>query len=270
MTLNTNSFHSIESNNKELFAEIAEYTSLLLPLLPKNANIAIDGPIATGKDTIGEMLESLGLLFVNAGDFYRSIAARFKEYAYASAEDREEFIERLLASHELNLNLQLYKGNIHYIVNDIDVTDNIGLNETSNNVSLFSKIESVQDFVIHKIQEFSKKYRVILAGRVMGIYVMPEAMFHIELDAPLEIRAERRYKQLVSKGGSHPDYATLLEEVTAREEIDQQNIAYVKSKRTKDTPHPKYHIRIDTTGKNEYEVFLEVLKFMYNVLSTNK
>jgi len=248
--------------------EIEKYTSLVRSLLPKNTNIAVDGGIATGKDTLGEVLaQKLGLIFVNAGDGYRSIAARFHEYADKSIEEREKFIKNLIQTNKLDLNIVMKDGKIHFLVHGEDMTNNIDFNETATIVSLFSPIAGMHTYVSEKIREFSKQYGVVMAGRDIGLYVLPHAHFHFELTAPLSVRIKRRYKQLKALG-EKINLISAYKQIAAREKKDNEMIQEIKNKIPKDFPTPQHHLVIETRNKNEQKVLLEVLKFMYNTITS--
>lgn len=259
---------SIERKEQELLAEIAWYVTQVRNLLPPNTNIAVDGGIATGKDTLGEVLaQKLGLIFINAGDGYRSIAARFHEYADKSIEEREKFIKDLIQTNKVALDIVMKDGKIHFLVHGEDMTSNIDLNETATIVSLFSPIEGMHTYVSERIREFSKQYGVVMAGRDIGLYVLPHADFHFELTAPLSVRIKRRYKQLKASG-EKINLISAYKQITAREKKDNEMIQEIKNKIPKDFPTPKYHLVIETRNKNEQKVLLEVLKFMYNILTS--
>lgn len=149
-------------------------------------SVAIDGPSGSGKSTIAKLLaEALGITYVDTGAMYRAVAL----YAKDSNETPTEFLNKIDID---------YKDNSVFL-NGKDVSDEIRSEEISKLASEISKKSEVRDFLVSKQREISKKRSVVMEGRDIGTVVLPNAEYKFYLDAGVEIRATRRYKQLLEK-----------------------------------------------------------------------
>lgn len=155
--------------------------------------VAIDGPGGTGKSTIAKAVaERLGLEYIDTGAMYRSIA--LKSVRLSVPVDDEPKVIEMLADTVIDFN-----DNKVYLDGE-DVSGQIRTNEISMAASTISKLGPVRA----KVDEVSKRLAatkdVLMEGRDIGTAVIPDAEVKIFMTAAPEIRAKRRYEQLVAAG----------------------------------------------------------------------
>lgn len=168
-------------------------------------NIAIDGPAGAGKSTIAKLVaKELGFLYVDTGAMYRAIAL----YLLENKVDYNEESSLLAALDKINIEIRYIDGQQRVILNDRDVSDLIRREEVGNAASTTSALKPVRAKLLDLQREIAAKNDVIMDGRDIGTNILPNAELKIYLTASVEVRAERRYKELVEKGET-PD----LEEV---------------------------------------------------------
>ena len=163
-------------------------------------NVAIDGPVGAGKSTVArECAKRLGIIYVDTGALYRSCALFcIKNNVEISAEN-EVAISALL-NDKLDLYIKIEDGTQHVIVNGEDVSDLIRTPEISMAASTVSALPSVRAFLLEMQRSIAAKESVIMDGRDIGTVILPNADIKIFITAKPEIRAKRRYDELVSKG----------------------------------------------------------------------
>lgn len=160
-------------------------------------SVAIDGPVGAGKSSIArECAKRLGYIYVDTGAMYRSIGL----YCHKNNIDNKDntAVEKALDS--IKLEIKLVQGTQHVILNGDDVSEEIRMPEISMAASAVSAIPSVRAFLLDLQRDFGKTQNVIMDGRDIGTVVLPNADVKIFLTAKAEIRAKRRYDELVAKG----------------------------------------------------------------------
>ncbi len=180
-----------------------------MPSNPKNGgyemNIAIDGPAGAGKSTIAKLVaKELGFLYVDTGAMYRSIAL----YLLENEVDYNDEAQLPKALDKINIEIRYVNGAQRVILNDRDVSDMIRREEVGNAASTTSALSPVRAKLLDLQRDIAAKNDVLMDGRDIGTNILPNAELKIYLTASVEVRAERRYKELVEKGET-PD----LEEV---------------------------------------------------------
>lgn len=163
-------------------------------------NVAIDGPVGAGKSTVArECAKRLGIIYVDTGALYRSCALFcIKNNVEISAEN-ETAISALL-NDKLDLSIKIEDGTQHVMVNGEDVSELIRTPEISMAASTVSALPSVRAFLLEMQRSIAAKESVIMDGRDIGTVILPNADIKIFITAKPEIRAKRRYDELVSKG----------------------------------------------------------------------
>ena len=179
--------------------------------------IAIDGPSASGKGTVAQRVaEKLGFHYLDSGALYRLVALAALK-AGVSWED-----EALLGELASRLDVRFERGEI-ILSNDV-VTDAIRTEECSRGASTVAKWPAVRAALLARQRAFKMAPGLVADGRDMGSVVFPDAQVKIFLTASPEVRAERRYKQLMDKGMS-ANIRTLLQDIRERDERDSQRSA---------------------------------------------
>ncbi len=155
--------------------------------------IAIDGPSASGKGTVAERVaQSLGFHYLDSGALYRLIALAASRGSIAM--DDTIALEKLAAS----LDARFHDGNI--LLNNQLVTDDIRSETCSRNASLVAAISGVRTALLTRQRAFREAPGLVAEGRDMGSVVFPDAVLKVFLTADSEVRARRRYNQLMNKG----------------------------------------------------------------------
>jgi CMP/dCMP kinase len=153
--------------------------------------IAIDGPSASGKGTIAQRVAgALGFHYLESGALYRVIAV---------ISLREQTLsESRLAGIAASIDLRFSEGRI-YIQNQ-DVTEGVRSEEVGNRASEVARMALVRQALLGRQRRFREPPGLVADGRDMGTVVFPDAVLKVFLTASPEVRAERRYKQLIEKG----------------------------------------------------------------------
>lgn len=174
--------------------------------------VAIDGPAGTGKGTITKLVaEELGLINIDTGAMYRCVTleALRKKIDVNEIGKIEEILENI------KIEFKKESGNIIVILNGEDVSEKIRTPEISSWSAKFAALKCVRDKMTPLQQEMGKLGNIIMEGRDIGTAVFPNADVKIYLDASVEERARRRYKQNIEKGIDQ-SYEEVLESIKQR------------------------------------------------------
>jgi len=190
------------------------------PHLPKSSTIAIDGTVASGKSTIGELLaRRLGYTYLDTGAMYRAVTWIALQRGIDVAD--EETITALAESIVINITRPTVDDGRQYTVyaNGQDVTWQIRRPEVDANVSPVSAYPGVRQALTGQQRRIGRRGRIVMVGRDIGTVVLPEADLKIYLDATVEERACRRYREIL-KRGEEADYEGVLGSMRRRDKID--------------------------------------------------
>jgi CMP/dCMP kinase len=156
--------------------------------------IAIDGPSGTGKGTVARLLaHRLGWVYFDTGAMYRAIT--YECLSHGVAVDDEKGMRALLEAFDFHIS----DGN-RYFVGSEEVTEVIRSLEVTQMASAVSAIPWVREALVRVQRQFGGHCNAIFEGRDIGTVVFPEAEVKIFLTARPDIRARRRYAELLSKG----------------------------------------------------------------------
>ncbi|MFA6179742.1 MAG: (d)CMP kinase [Candidatus Methylopumilus sp.] len=176
--------------------------------------IAIDGPSASGKGTVAQLVaEQLGYHYLDSGALYRivALAARNSKVSW-----QDEFALAKLAG---ELDIRFENGEI-YLNNEI-VSEPVRTEEMGKGASEVAVHPALRRALLDLQHSFRKAPGLVADGRDMATVVFPDAATKIFLTASAEIRAERRYKQLMSKG-IHANLADILQDLQQRDARDRE------------------------------------------------
>lgn len=174
--------------------------------------IAIDGPSASGKGTIAQLVaRKLGLHYLDSGVLYRLVALK----AIQLNADMQNSGQ--LAEIARNLNV-FFKDEQIYLDGNI-VTDDIRTEQCGIAASQLAAYPQVRAALTDRQRAFRQPPGLVADGRDMGSVIFPDADLKIYLTASAEVRAQRRYKQLIEKGMS-ANIANLLQDIQKRDERD--------------------------------------------------
>ncbi|WP_036728246.1 (d)CMP kinase [Peptoniphilus mikwangii] len=173
-------------------------------------SVAIDGPAGSGKSTVAKMLaKELDISYIDTGAMYRAIAYKAKKNSAITEED----IKKLLIETDID-----YKDGKIYLDGD-DISENIRTEEISKMASDISKYKFVREFLVFIQQKIAKKISVVMEGRDIGTVVLKDAKYKFFLTATVDIRAKRRYEQLLEKG-EIADFEMIREDLINRDYND--------------------------------------------------
>ena len=177
--------------------------------------IAIDGYSSCGKSTFAKSLaEKLAYLYIDSGAMYRAVTLVFLNEGLISNEkiDKHKFSEVLKKIEISFINNETY-------LNGRKIENDIRSIEVANSVSTVSKIREVRNKLVTIQREIGRNKRVVMDGRDIGSIVFPEAEIKIFMIADVNIRAERRYKELKIKD-EKINFSEVRENLIKRDYID--------------------------------------------------
>ncbi|MDF2820230.1 MAG: cmk [Clostridiales bacterium] len=162
-------------------------------------SIAIDGPAGAGKSTIAKNIaKELGFIYIDTGAMYRAIAL-FLIRNNIPSDDEKKISE---AVKKVNIEIEYVKGVQQVILNGENISELIRTNEVSKMASISSVYPDVRLKLVDIQRCLAEKVNVVMDGRDIGTYVLPEATLKIYLTASVEERAKRRYNEYVNIGVS--------------------------------------------------------------------
>ncbi|GAB4011695.1 MAG: (d)CMP kinase [Bdellovibrio sp.] len=205
--------------------------------------IAIDGPSGSGKSTVAKRLAKFfNVTYIDTGAMFRAIGL----YLDQEGVPFEEGPELKAALSKLKLEYAVDDKKL-VVINDHDVSTLIREHRVSGLASVVSQLPSVRDFLLKFQRDLGKKIICVMEGRDIGTVVFPEAFCKFFVTASVEIRARRRYDQLVEMGQSDISMDQLIEDVAKRDELDS-NRKLAPLREAADAIH------VDTSNMNLEEV----------------
>ena len=216
--------------------------------MPDFAIVAIDGPAASGKTTVGRMVaERLGARFFDTGQMYRAVTVA----AMDGGVDRqdEEALSELVAG--LDMTLVLTRADARVDINGTDVTRRLRQPDVNGAVSQVAASPSVRCSMVERQRAIASEGPIVVVGRDIGSVVLPEAPVKVYLDASPEVRGERRRKELEASGRAG-GLDEVIKNIEGRDRID--------SLREMSPLRPAEDaVRIDTDGMTVAEVVSAVM-----------
>jgi cytidylate kinase len=192
--------------------------------------IAIDGPAASGKSTIGlRLANALGYLFFDTGVMYRTITwlalergIDIQDEAAVTALAEKTQIDVAPASKQDGRACDV-------LVDGQDITWETRSRRVDENVSIVAAYSGVRRALSQQQRRIGQRGNIVMVGRDIGTVVLPDADLKIYLDATAEERARRRYDEITARGGK-PNYDEILQRVVERDRIDStRDVAPLKA-----------------------------------------
>ena len=212
--------------------------------------IAIDGPSASGKGTVAELVaRSLGFHYLDSGALYRLVALA----ALTAGVNLESELE--VSYIALNIKIKFFNG---VWLDEREVTNAIRDEAISAAASQVAALPRVRQALLARQRAFRQPPGLVADGRDMGSVVFPDAVLKIFLTATPEARAERRYKQLMEKG-MNANMVALLQDIRDRDARDTMR-AVAPLQKCADA------IYLDTTALTVEAVVAQVLAYYRQVL----
>jgi len=218
--------------------------------------IAIDGPAAVGKSTMGKLVaRELGFLYIDTGAIYRAIT--WKVLKNNINKNDENMISDLVSNTCIIIegeNTNSTKDYYHIFVDGEDVTEEIRNPKIDRNVSQIARLPKIRKQLIYLQRKLAEKGNIVMEGRDIGSVILPKADIKLYFTASEEERIRRRYIELLDKG-YNVDYEEVKKQILQRDEIDSKR-KYAPLIKAKDA------ILIDSTKKSIEEVKNEILKII--------
>ena len=185
----------------------------------KQIIVAIDGYSSCGKSTIAKQLaQYAGYRYIDTGAMYRAVALYAIRNKISDISNRQPEIIALLPQVHIDFAIQP-DGSQHVTLNGEDVESQIRTLEVGNGASQIAVIPEVRRYLVAQQQQMGKQGGIVMDGRDIGTVVFPKAELKLFLTASPEVRAERRYKELIEKG-EQPVMADVLADVNDRDYRD--------------------------------------------------
>lgn len=199
--------------------------------------IAIDGPAGSGKSTIAKLVAKiLKIPYVDTGAMYRAVTLKAIQSGIKLTDSNA--LARL--AKKVKIDFKDVRGKQHVILDGQDVTKAIRTPELTKNVFYAAQEPKVRAELVKKQRELGSKRGAVMEGRDIGTVVFPKADYKIFMDATPELRATRRYKELIAEG-KKVAYKDVLKDLLARDVKDRTR-KKGPLKRAKDAFY------VDTTG----------------------
>ena len=217
--------------------------------------IAMDGPSASGKSTVGRLLaRRLGYLYLDTGVMYRAVTHVALNRGIALTD--ESAITALARQTVLEVLLPTVSDgrDVTVLADGVDITWNLRSREVEQAVSPVSAYAGVREALLLSQRSVGLAGSVVMVGRDIGTVVLPEADLKIYLDASLKVRARRRWRERRARGGT-PSLEDVLADMKRRDEIDSTR-AHAPLAAAPDA------IVIDTTSLSIDQVVEQILQLL--------
>ena len=221
----------------------------------KHYSIAIDGPAGAGKSTIAKRIaKHLNFIYVDTGAMYRALALYFIRNNISP--DEKEKIKN--ACNNADITIEYLNGEQQVILNGENVSHLIRTEEVGNMASAASVYPSVRLKLVELQRNLAKKANVVMDGRDIGTYVLPNADLKIYLTASSSERARRRYLELKERGIA-ADISEIEKDIIERDKRDM-NRDFAPLRQAEDA------ILIDSSDMTIEEVNETIIKHVPDIL----
>ena len=178
--------------------------------------IAIDGYSSTGKSTLAKLIaKHFDFLYLDSGALYRGVTLFAQEQGLIAPDNTiDPALEKALEGLELH-----FEAGTTLFMGERNIEKEIRTMEVSSQVSPIAAVPYVRNWVDARLHAFSEAGRVVMDGRDIGTTVFPNAEIKIFMTARPEVRAQRRYDELVSKG-ENPVFEEVMKNLMERDYID--------------------------------------------------
>jgi len=183
--------------------------------------IAIDGFSSTGKSTLAKQLaKALGYIYIDSGAMYRAVTlyAMNNHLISVNSFNKNKLIAQLK---DIDITFQFNEklGFAEVYLNGQNVENQIRSMEVSQLVSNVSTLTEVRQRLVKQQQAFGRNKGVVMDGRDIGTVVFPDAELKLFMNASADIRAKRRYNEIIGKG-EKVSFQDVLENVKSRDRMD--------------------------------------------------
>ena len=166
----------------------------------KKLTIAIDGYSACGKSTLAkDLAQKLGYIFIDSGAMYRGVSLYCMRNSFVE-NGIPNLVEIKKALPKINLEFKRIKDETHLFLNEENVSIEIRSNEVAQIVSKIAEIGEVREKLVNEQRKMGEFGGIIMDGRDIGSVVFPNAELKLFVTASEEVRVQRRFNELTSKG----------------------------------------------------------------------
>jgi cytidylate kinase len=215
-------------------------------------NIAIDGPAGAGKSTIAKLVsKTFGIIYLDTGAMYRSVALKaIKEGIDTSS---VSCLSELVKSIDIKIDYRM--GEQRIFVDGKDVTSEIRTPEVSIGASNVAVIPQVRIKMVELQRAIAKEKSVVMDGRDIGTYVLPDADFKFFLTASIDERAKRRYIEQIQKGITDISLDDVKKDIEYRDKNDSSR-EFAPLSKADDA------IEVDTTNMDIEQVSKRIITYI--------
>ena len=213
-------------------------------------NIAIDGPAGAGKSTIAKIIASkLGIIYLDTGAMYRAAALKCLR---EGIDTKDTYMVRKMVD-LIDIKIVFEDNEQRIFLDNEDVTGLLRTKEVTTASSDVAVVPEIRKKLVEIQRKIAAKKSVIMDGRDIGSYVLPNAKYKFFLTASVEERAKRRYKEQIEKGISGTDYDDVYKDIVYRDKNDSSRefAPLIKASGS---------IELDTTNMGIDQVVDEILK----------
>lgn len=189
----------------------------------KKITIAIDGFSSCGKSTMAkDLAKEIGYIYIDSGAMYRAVTLYCLENSLFNSDGSVNSEELKKHINDISISFCLNEATLkpETFLNGVNVESKIRTMEVSSRVSLVAALGFVREALVKLQQEMGKSKGIVMDGRDIGTVVFPDAELKIFVTASAEIRAKRRYDELMAKG-QEVSFDEILKNVEERDRIDQ-------------------------------------------------
>ncbi len=226
----------------------------------KKITVAIDGFSSTGKSTLAKQLaKALGYVYVDTGAMYRAVTLFALRNGFVGGEQNNmSALVKLLPKIRLKFKFNQELGYAEIYLNGENVENEIRTLEVSRYVSQVAAIEEVRFKLVDLQKQMGKDKGIVMDGRDIGTVVFPDAELKVFMTASPEVRANRRYKELLEKG-DEVNFEEVLQNVKERDYIDS-NREFSPLKKAQDA------IEFDNGDMGREEQFERIYNYALRVI----
>ena len=229
----------------------------LNPSMSKVVVVAIDGPAGAGKSTVARSVaEKLSYVYINSGAMYRAVAL----WALQTGIELNDHLKLERLAEQARIEFE--PGSTKVLLNGEDITSAVGNPQISEAASIISAIPGVRRALVAEQRRIADGTSVVMEGRDIGTVVFPEAAVKIFLDADVQVRAERRNKELEARGLT-ADVNEIAVQIADR---DQRDRTRAEAPMTQ-APDAIY---VDSSGLDADEVADAILSVVRSKISNGK
>ena len=216
--------------------------------MSKNIAIAIDGPAGAGKSTIAKAISArLGIVYLDTGAMYRTVALKaIRENIDVNDSDLLEALVK-----DIDIEIKYISGSQHIFLDGEDVSGLIRTPEVSKGASAVATVVPVRMKMVELQRKIAEGASVVMDGRDIGTYVLPNADLKIFLTASADERAKRRFLEMQEKGDTSCTLEEIKEYIIKRDKNDSTR-AFAPLKKADDA------VELDSTAYSIDEVLEKI------------